>query len=240
MEIFPAIDISGGQVVRLKQGDYQKMQIYTSDPVGTAQGFLTQGARNLHVVDLDGAREGQTVNFSHIQAICEAGGLFVEVGGGIRDEKSIGQYLSLGAGRAILGTAAVLNFTFIEEMVKKYGDQIAVSVDARDGRMAVQGWLTATDVDSLSFCRKLCDAGVKTVIYTDIARDGELRGTNLEAYKALRQIPELDVIASGGISFEQEIIALRDMGIYGAVIGKALYENKFSLPGIIALADGKE
>lgn len=240
MEIFPAIDISGGQVVRLKQGDYQKMQIYTSDPVGAAQGFLTQGARNLHVVDLDGAREGQTVNFSHIRAICEAGGLFVEVGGGIRDEKSIEQYLSSGAGRVILGTAAVRSFSFIEDMVKKYGDQIVVSVDARDGRMAVQGWLTATGVDSFSFCRQLYDAGVKNVIYTDIAKDGELRGTNLEAYKELRQIPELDIVASGGISYEHEIIALRDLGIYGAIVGKALYENKLSLPRIIPLADGKE
>lgn len=240
MEIFPAIDIRGGQVVRLKQGDYDQMQVYGNDPAKAAQDFLKQGAKNLHVVDLDGAKDGKTVNFDAIRAICKAGGLFVEVGGGIRDEQRIERYLTLGVNRVILGTIAVRNFPFVEEMVKKYGGRIAVGVDARDGRVAVQGWLEVTDVDSLAFCRRLSDAGVQTVIYTDIAKDGELNGANLDAYRALREIPALNVVASGGISFEHEIIALRDMRTYGAIVGKALYVSKLDLKRVIALAAEEE
>lgn len=240
MEIFPAIDISGGQVVRLKQGDYDQMQVYGNDPAMAAQDFLNQGARNLHVVDLDGAKDGKTVNFDAIRNICNVGELFVEVGGGIRDEQRIEQYLTLGVKRVILGTIAIRNFPFVEEMVNKYGEHIAVGVDARNNRVAVQGWLEVTDVDSFAFCRRLSEAGVQTVIYTDIAKDGELNGANLDAYRALREISALNVIASGGISFEHEIIALRDMGTYGAIVGKALYVNKLDLKRVIALLAEEE
>ena len=240
MEIFPAIDLSGGQVVRLRQGDYADMQVYSADPERVARDFLAQGAKNLHVVDLDGAKDGQAVNTEAIRSLCGIEGLFVQVGGGIRDESRIEQVLALGAKRVILGTVAVKNFPFVEDMAKKYGECIAVGVDARDGRVAVSGWLETTDVDSLAFCKRLRDACVRTVIYTDIAKDGELKGANLDAYRALREIDGLQVVASGGISFEHEIAALRDMGTYAAILGKALYVGKLTLNRAIAIAAGKE
>lgn len=239
MEIFPAIDIRGGQVVRLRQGDYADMQVYSSDPVRTAEQFMAQGAVNLHVVDLDGAKEGDAVNFDVIRSIAKLRGLFVQVGGGIRDEARIEQYLSLGVGRVILGTVAVRNFSFVESMVRLYGDQIAVGVDAREGYVAVSGWLENTGLDSFTFCERLRDAGVATVIYTDIAKDGELSGTNLDAYRRLRELQGLNIIASGGISFEHELAALRDMGTYGAILGKALYVKKLDLARAILIAKGE-
>lgn len=240
MEIFPAIDLSGGQVVRLRQGDYADMQVYGNDPVQAAQNFVKQGARNLHVVDLDGAKGGQAVNTNAIRALCAIRDLFVEVGGGIRDEVRIEQTLALGAGRVILGTVAVKNFPFVEQMARKYGERVAVGVDARNGRVAVEGWLETTELDSLEFCRRLRDASVRTIVYTDIAKDGELSGTNMDAYRTLRELDGLDVVASGGISFEHEIAALRDMGTYAAILGKALYVNKLSLSLAIDIASGKE
>ncbi len=239
MEIFPAIDIRGGQVVRLRQGDYEDMQVYGSDPVRTAEQFMEQGAINLHVVDLDGAKEGKAVNFDVIRAIAKLPGLFVEVGGGIRDQERIESYLELGVGRVILGTVAVRNFPFVETMVRLYGGKIAVGVDARDGYMAVSGWLENTGLDSFGFCERLRGAGVSTVIYTDIAKDGELNGTNLGAYRRLRELTGLNIIASGGISFEHELVALRDMGTYGAILGKALYVKKLDLSRAIRIAKGE-
>ena len=239
MEIFPAIDIRGGQVVRLRQGDYEDMQVYGNAPVRTAEQFIKEGATNLHVVDLDGAKEGEAVNFDVIRSIAKLPGLFVEAGGGIRDQERIESYLELGVGRVILGTVAVRNFPFVETMVRLYGGKIAVGVDARDGYMAVSGWLENTGLDSFGFCERLRDAGVSTVIYTDIAKDGELKGANLDAYRTLREIEGLDIVASGGVSFEHEIAALRDMGTYGAILGKALYVKKLDLPRAIRIAKGK-
>ncbi len=239
MELFPAIDIRGGQVVRLRQGDYEDVQVYGSDPVRTAEQFIKEGATNLHVVDLDGAKEGEAVNFDVIRAIARLPGLFVEVGGGIRDQERIESYLELGVGRIILGTVAVRNFPFVETMVRLYGGKIAVGVDARDGYMAVSGWLENTGLDSFGFCERLRDAGVSTVIYTDIAKDGELSGTNMDAYRRLRELTGLNIIASGGISFEHELAALRDMGTYGAILGKALYVKKLDLSRAIRIAKGE-
>ncbi|HWR22249.1 MAG TPA: 1-(5-phosphoribosyl)-5-[(5-phosphoribosylamino)methylideneamino]imidazole-4-carboxamide isomerase [Feifaniaceae bacterium] len=239
MEIFPAIDIRGGQVVRLRQGDYGDMQVYGNDPLHAAERFMKEGAVNLHVVDLDGAKEGEAVNFDLIHAIVKLPGLFVEVGGGIRDQERIERYLELGVGRVILGTVAVRNFPFVETMVRLYGDKIAVGVDARNGYVAVSGWLENTGSDSFGFCERLRDAGVSTVIYTDISKDGELNGTNLEACRRLRELGGLNVIASGGISFEHELIALRDMGTYGAILGKALYVKKLELSRAIRIAKGE-
>ena len=236
MEIFPAIDLRGGQVVRLKEGDYGQMKVYSPDPVEMARRFKAQGAANLHVVDLDGAKDGAPANFEVISRIAGEAGLFIQVGGGIRDEERVRRYLKAGVGRVILGTAAVKNPPFLRAMVEKYGEKIAVGVDARDGRVAVSGWLEVTELDSLEFCRRLAALDVKTVIYPDIARDGRMEGTNLEAYRALRAIEGLDVVASGGISFEEEILALKEMGNYGAILGKALYENKLDLDRAISLA----
>lgn len=239
MEIFPAIDIRNGNVVRLTEGDYNRMTVYGSSPLEMAETFIKKGAKNLHMVDLDGAKDGAPVNFDVIKSVAETGKLFTQVGGGIRDEKRIEDYLSLGVNRVILGTVAVRNFKFVEESVKKYGDKIAVGVDARDGKVAVSGWLETTEIDSLDFCRKLLDAGVKTVIYTDISKDGTLSGTNLEIYEKLSEIKGLDVIASGGITFEDEIKKLAEMNTYGAIVGKAVYAGKLDLERVLEIAKGE-
>lgn len=235
MELFPAIDLRNGQAVRLFQGDYDQMTVYSEDPVQVARNFKAKGAVNLHLVDLDGAKDGRLVNFDTIQKIVKDAGMFVEVGGGIRDEERIRQYLDLGVGRVILGTIAVKDPEFLQQMVRKYGEKIAVGVDAKDGFVAVNGWKEVTDKDSMEFCRYLAGIGVKTVIYTDIARDGGLQGTNLAAYEALSSIEGLDIVASGGISFEREITALKDR-VYGAILGKALYSGVLDLEKAIELA----
>lgn len=235
MKIFPAIDLRDGKVVRLFQGDYDQMTVYSHDPVEVARSFKQKGADNLHLVDLDGAKDGRLVNFDTIKAITQQVDMFVEVGGGIRDEERIRQYLDVGVGRVILGTVAVKEPEFLEEMVEKYGERIAVGVDALDGYVAVNGWKEVTDKESFEFCRYLREIGVKTVIYTDISRDGSLEGTNMEAYKRLREIEGLDVVASGGISFEEEITALRDV-VSAAILGKAIYSGMLDLEKAVELS----
>ncbi len=236
MEIFPAIDLSGGQVVRLTQGDYDQMTVYGRDPAAAARAFFAVGARYLHVVDLDGAKDGTTANFAAVRDIAAAAGMFVEVGGGIRDEERIQKYLALGVGRVILGTAAVKNFEFTQAMAAKYGEKIAVGVDARGGKVAVSGWLEETELDCEDFCRRLAAAGVKTVIVTDISRDGALAGANLALYRRLTAIPGLSVVASGGVSFPAEISELAALGVAGVIIGKALYTGKLDLAECLRLA----
>ncbi|MEE1200330.1 MAG: 1-(5-phosphoribosyl)-5-[(5-phosphoribosylamino)methylideneamino]imidazole-4-carboxamide isomerase [Christensenellales bacterium] len=228
MEIYPAIDLRDGKSVRLTKGDYDRMKVYDDDPAGVARGFLAAGARRLHVVDLDGARTGVPQNAETVRALT-AVGLQTQLGGGIRDEKRIEEYLSWGISRVILGTVAVRDFAFTERMVKRYGDAIAVGVDARDGQVAVSGWEETTSLSGIEFCRRLRDAGVKTVIYTDIGRDGCLQGANLPLYQTLSKIEGLDVIASGGVSYEGDLTALNAMGLHGAIVGKALYEGKLTL-----------
>jgi len=236
MKIFPAVDLKDGQVVRLLQGDYGQVTRYALSPVEAARGFADAGARYLHVVDLDGAKDGTLANFDVIRSVVEATDLYVEVGGGIRDEDRIRKYLDAGVGRVILGTAAVQNFPFLTEMVRKYGPQIAVGVDAKDGRVAVDGWLTVTELDGVAFCRQLRDVGVQQVIYTDIARDGALTGTNLDVYAVLREIDGLSVTASGGISYLSEIRELHAMGIDAAIVGKAIYTGMLDLGEVLAAA----
>ena len=234
MQIFPAIDLSGGQVVRLYQGDYDQMTVYGQNPCAAARTFLEAGAKYLHLVDLDGARDGTTANFDSIAAIARQGGLYIEVGGGIRTEDRIRQYLDLGVGRCILGTIAVKDFTFTERMAQKYGGRIAVGVDARDGYVAVNGWKELSRERGVDFCRRLRDAGVRTVIYTDISRDGAEQGTNLEVYRELADISGLDITASGGVSSLEELRALRDMGTRAAILGKALYTGRLDLKTVLA------
>ena len=236
MDIFPAIDISDGRVVRLQQGDYGQMTHYTISPLDAAKDFQSQGARFLHVVDLDGAKLGETTNFDTISQIASSCDLFMEVGGGIRDEERIRNYLEAGAGRVILGTAALRQPQFLRDMVDKYGSRIAVGVDAREGKVAVSGWLDVTDVDSLDFCKQLSDWGVRTVIYTDIATDGMLSGPNREVYPKLTAIPRLDIVASGGVTSLDDVIALRKSGCRAAIIGKALYSGKIDLAKALAVA----
>lgn len=238
MQIFPATDILGGKVVRLTKGDYANVKIYADSPAEMAKEFMKAGATNLHMVDLDGAKDGTPVNFEAIREAAKIKDLFIEVGGGIRDMKRIEDYLSLGVKRVILGTAAVRNYPFVEEAVREYGSAIAVGVDAKDGLVAVNGWLETTTVNSVEFCKKLRDTGVSTVIYTDISKDGMLSGTNLEIYKELSEIKGLDIVASGGITFIDEIRTLSDMGIYGAIVGKAVYEGKLDLAEVLRAAGG--
>lgn len=236
MEIFPAIDLRNGRVVRLLQGDYDRMTVYSDAPVDVAQGFKAKGARNIHLVDLDGAKDGKLVNFEAIKAIIKNTEMFVEVGGGIRDEKRIKQYLNIGVNRVILGTAAVKEPDFLLEMVKKYKEKIAVGVDAKDGFVAIDGWKKLTDKSGFEFCEYLRDIDVKTVIYTDISRDGALKGANIEIYKRLQHLEGLNVIASGGISFEDEILQLKDI-TYGAILGKSLYTGALNLERVLALSE---
>ena len=238
MQIFPATDILGGKVVRLTKGDYNQVKIYADSPAEMALEFMKDGATNLHMVDLDGAKDGLPVNFDAIREAAKIDGLFIEVGGGIRNMQRIEEYLSLGVKRVILGTAAIRNYPFVEEAVKEFGSAVAVGVDAKEGLVAVSGWQETTNVNSVEFCKKLRDTGVSTVIYTDISKDGMLSGTNLEIYKELSEIKGLDIVASGGITFAHELETLREMNIYGAIVGKAVYEGKLSLKDALAAAGG--
>lgn len=234
MQIFPAIDLRGGQVVRLYQGDYDKMTVYGQDPCAVARDFIAAGAKYLHVVDLDGAKDGTLANFETIAAIARQGGLYIEVGGGIRTEDRIRQYLDLGVGRCILGTVAVKDFAFTARMAEKYGDRIAVGVDARDGYVAVNGWKELSQERGVDFCRRLYAAGVTAVIYTDISRDGAEQGTNLALYRELAEIKGLRVTASGGVSSLAELEELKRTGTHAAILGKALYTGRLDLKTVIA------
>lgn len=240
MQIFPAIDLRGGQVVRLYQGDYDKMTVYGQDPCAVAREFIDAGARYLHVVDLDGAKDGTLANFETIAAIARQGGLYIEVGGGIRTEDRIRQYLDLGVGRCILGTIAIKDFDFTARMAAKYGDRIAVGVDARDGYVAINGWKELSEEKGVDFCRRLVEIGVGTVIYTDISRDGAEKGTNLDLYRELARIKDLNVTASGGVSSLGELEELKRIGTHAAILGKALYTGRLDLKTVIqAVQNGK-
>ncbi len=239
MFIYPAIDLRGGKVVRLTKGDYDRMEVYSDDPVEIARSFQAAGATHLHVVDLDGAKDGYLVNDEIIKRLAKSD-LFVEVGGGIRDRARIEAYLAAGVRRVILGSAAIENPGFAAEMASLFGDAIAVGVDAMEGKVAIHGWKTVTDVDSIDFCQRLAESGVSTVIYTDISKDGTLSGTNLEIYRRLSAIDGLLIIASGGITFEREIAILRDLNLHGAILGKALYAGKLDLARAIAIGERGE
>ena len=236
MKIFPAIDLKGGRVVRLTQGDYGRVTQYAVEPEEAARSFVEAGAKYVHIVDLDGAKDGTTANLSTVARVLRDGCLFAEVGGGIRDRARIEAYLAAGASRVIWGTAAVNDRAFLEEAVKAYGARVAVGVDARDGRVATHGWLRTSDTPAVGFCATLRDAGVRTVIYTDISRDGRLAGANLEVYQALCTLEGLDIVASGGVSTLEDIAALRDLGLYGCILGKALYAGRLDLGAAIATA----
>ena len=237
MKIFPAIDLKGGRVVRLTQGDYGRVTQYAVEPEEAARSFVEAGAKYVHIVDLDGAKDGTTANLATVARVLRDGRLFAEVGGGIRDRARIEAYLAAGASRVILGTAAVNDRAFLEEAVKAYGARVAVGVDARDGRVAVDGWQTVTALDGVEFCQRLRDMGVATVIYTDIARDGAMRGVNLELYRTLLGIKGLEIVASGGVSSLEDVRALRDMGVPATIVGKALYSGALNLADVLKEAE---
>ena len=228
MKLFPAIDIFDGKAVRLVHGDYAKMTIYNENPLAVAQDFIACGARNIHIVDLEGAKDGTTPNLTLIARIA-ACGLFAEVGGGIRSEDVAARYLDAGVGRVILGTAAVTDPALLERLVARFGERIAVSVDIKDGYAAIRGWQEASSLTCDALCKRLEDTGVKTVICTDISRDGAMRGTNRQLYADLSARYRMHFIASGGVSSLEDVIALRDLNVYGAIIGKAYYTGAIDL-----------
>jgi len=235
MILFPAIDLRGGRVVRLTEGDYDRMTVYGDSPVETAKSFRAAGATHLHLVDLDGAKDGTQVNLSVIDAIVRETGLFIEVGGGARDEASVERYLGAGASRVILGTMAVEKPELMEALAAKHPGKIAAGVDAKGGFVAIHGWRTLTDIPALAFLKSLPGRGVGCAIYTDIGTDGMLSGTNLPAFWDAARIKGLDVVASGGITYERELTTLRDLKLYGAIVGKAFYAGKLSLARALEL-----
>ena len=236
MKIFPAIDLYGGQAVRLYKGDYQNMTVYHSDPTAVAQDFQSQGATCLHLVDLEGAKTGDTPNLDVIAKIVASSNFFVEVGGGIRSIETIERYLSIGVNRVILGTAAVTDDEFLSAAVSKYGDKIAVGIDIKDGYVAIKGWTEKSQYTCEDFFEKIQKIGVSTVICTDISRDGAMQGTNLALYKKLSETYKMDIIASGGVSSIDDVRALREMNLYGAIVGKAYYTGAVNLHEAIEVA----
>ena len=237
MFIFPAIDILNSQVVRLYKGDYDTAKSYSDDCGKVASAFSAQGAKFIHAVDLDGAKSGKADNADSIKDIIDNSGCFVEVGGVIRSFAQIDCYLSAGAGRVIIGTAAVCNFGFAESAVKNYGSRVAVGVDSLGGKVAVSGWREVTDINSFDFCKRLAEAGVENVIYTDISRDGTLSGTDLDAYERLMKIEGLKITASGGVASLGELRVLKQIGVYGVILGKSLYEGRLELKSAIDVAE---
>ena len=229
MKLFPAIDLYEGKAVRLFKGDYAQMTVYNDNPVAVAADFSASGAECIHIVDLEGAKGGTTPNFDTVCKIKAASGLFCEVGGGIRSMDIIDKYLAAGIDRVILGTAAVGNLDFVKAAVEKYGDRIAVGADLKDGYVAVKGWVEKTDVSAEDFFRQMQDVGVKTVICTDISKDGAMMGTNLELYRSLSQKLSMQIVASGGVSSLEDVERLSKMGLYGAIIGKAYYTGAIDL-----------
>lgn len=223
MNIYPAIDLYDGKAVRLLRGDYAQMTVYSDSPVEVAKGFAAAGAKFLHLVDLEGAKTGETPNLELISKIVAETGLFTEVGGGIRSREVIEKYLNAGVSRVILGTVAVTNPAFVREMVAEFGDKIAVGVDIKDGFVATHGWTEVSDSDCFGFCRELANVGVKTIICTDISKDGAMSGTNLPLYQELKQQFSMDIIASGGVTDMGDVRALSAMDVYGAILGKAIY-----------------
>lgn len=239
MNIIPAIDLIGGKAVRLRKGDYAEVTVYSDTPEEVAKGFRACGARFLHVVDLDGAKSGKADNFETVKRIVEATDLSVEVGGGIRSMDIVDLYAGIGVDRIILGTAALTDPLFLSEAVKKYGERIAVGVDIKDGMVAIKGWTEVSDISCDDFCRKLESMGVGSVICTDISKDGMMSGTNLELYSELCRKFNIKIVASGGISTLDDIKALVDMEVYGAILGKALYTGAVDLREAIKLTEEK-
>ena len=236
MYIYPAIDLYGGKAVRLFKGDYAQMTVYSDDPVSVARDFAAAGASHIHLVDLEGAKIGRPANLSTIAKIVETTGLFAEVGGGIRDMETVDSYLSIGVSRVILGTAAVKDPVFLQAALDKYGEKIAVGVDLKDGYVAIKGWTETSDLKAEDFFEKMQNMGVKTIICTDISRDGAMKGANRELYRELSSKFAIDLIASGGVSSMEDVTALAEMKLHGAIIGKAYYIGAVDLKQAVEAA----
>ena len=235
MDLFPAIDLCGAKAVRLLRGDYDKMTVYSDAPFEVACGFKQAGAEYLHLVDLDGAKDGGTRNFDVIGKIVADSGLKVELGGGIRNITTVEQYLDLGVMRVIIGTSAVTDPEFLLEAVKRFGDKIAVAVDIKDGMVATHGWTQTSAESCFDFCQKLQDIGVKTIICTDISKDGAMQGVNQELYEKLTERFSMDIIASGGVTTIDDLIRLSQTRVRGAILGKSIYTGSIDFASAIAM-----
>ena len=230
MFLFPAIDLYEGKAVRLYKGDYNQLTVYNNDPTAVAKDFAAAGAKHIHIVDLEGAKSGETPNLDTVVRIKQESGLFCEIGGGVRNMDVVKAYMDAGLDRVILGTAAVENPDFVREAVAAYGDKIAVGVDLKDGYVAVKGWTEKSTLDAVTFCKQMQDIGVKTLIVTDISKDGAMQGTNHDLYRQLQaQFPTLQLVASGGVSSLEDVKRLAATGLYGAIIGKAYYVGAIDL-----------
>ena len=229
MNLFPAIDLYNGCAVRLFKGDYAQMTIYSENPIEIARDFENCGARFIHMVDLEGAKDGTTPNLSIVQQIAAETDLFVEIGGGIRTMETAEKYIDSGVDRIILGTAAVHDRAFLESALAAFGSKVAVGIDIRDGFVATHGWTKSSGMDAFAFCREMENLGVSNIICTDISKDGAMQGTNRELYRQLTEQFSIDITASGGVSSMEDILALRQMNLYGAIIGKAYYTGAIDL-----------
>ena len=236
MLIYPAIDLYGGKAVRLYKGDYAQMTVYNDNPVEVAKDFAACGATRIHLVDLEGAKNGTTPNFETVTAIKAQTGLFCEIGGGIRNMDTIDRYLAAGVDRVILGTAAVTEPGFAEQAVAKYGEKIAVGIDIRDGFVAIKGWTEKSEENAFDFSEKMQNIGVKTLICTDISKDGAMQGTNHDLYRELSQRFDMNIIASGGVSSMDDVERLSKLDIHGAIVGKAYYTGAIDLKKAIEVA----
>ncbi len=236
MLIFPAIDLYDGKAVRLYKGDYNNMTIYSDNPLSVALDFVKAGATCIHMVDLEGARNGTTPNLAIVREIAERTPLFTEIGGGIRSMDTVRAYLEAGVDRVILGTAAVTNPEFLRAALAAYGERIAVGVDIKDGKVAIKGWLETSEDDAMTFCEKMQALGVKTIISTDISKDGAMQGANHDLYRTLSERLQLQIVASGGVSSLEDVKRLRAQNLYGAIIGKAYYTGAIDLKQAIEVA----
>jgi phosphoribosylformimino-5-aminoimidazole carboxamide ribotide isomerase len=236
MIILPAIDLYEECAVRLLKGDYAQKTIYSESPIDVARDFEASGATCIHMVDLEGARDGGTPNIAIVEQVAKETSLFVEIGGGIRDMQTVKRYLDAGVQRVILGTAAVKDRVFLEEAVREYGEHVAVGADVREGKIAIKGWLETAPVTLDGFLQDMQNLGIDNVICTDISKDGAMQGTNLELYKQLIEKYEIKVTASGGVSSIEDVAALRSMGAYAAIIGKAYYTGAIDLKEALEVA----
>lgn len=235
MIIFPAIDIKDNKCVRLLQGDFDKVNIYGDDPSVIAKKWEDEGSQFIHIVSLNGARGEGNVNDESIKKIINTVKIPIQIGGGIREEERIKELLDLGVNRVIVGSIAVKNKKLLKNLVEKYKEKIVVSIDAKNGKVAIEGWEEVSSVDSVELCKELEEMGVKTIVYTDISKDGMMIGPNFNIYEKLSKETNLDIIASGGVTTVKDVEKLKDMNLYGAIIGKAIYENKIELKEVLSL-----
>lgn len=244
MEIWPAIDLRGGNCVRLRQGDYAQETIFNDSPAAMARTFADAGARHLHVVDLDGAREGVPVNLPAVEAILEeynkpgSDPMQVELGGGIRDEQSIAELLEFGLTRLVIGTSAIKKTEWFESIIERFPNKLVLGIDARDGLVATDGWLETSQLEAVELARRLNDKPLAAIVYTDIATDGMMKGPNIKAMAEMQAAVSLPVVASGGVTTIDDVKALADAGLAAAIIGRALYEGTIDLAEAVRVGDG--